>query len=369
MAIKASPDYKIDKAIFIADYANNRIFRSTDNGMHFALQVTPPTPGGLTGGVLVVNANTLFVGSGTSASVTHNNGTSWDPIVIPGAAGIFSFAKSPAYSSDKTVLLGTTNGLVFISQDDGASWTQVPVGGAVTAFGGANINVAFDSGYAMNGFVIAADSGSNGVYRINAAMGTAWAPISMGSSGSINANVLVPGIQMAADGTLYVSSPVAAGTPTGTTNPADSFAIYDTLGGASGTIVLTSGAATITAAGTGLVERDAFTITAGAADDFTLTCGTAGAVTVTATSGSVTMAVTTEAGGTATTIVGDVITFGDAGDIVTVTATAAGTAGTITATTGASTDAVGTDVDGDATVVSQTSFNLPYSVRNPVPSA
>jgi len=85
-----------------------------------------------------------------------------------------------------------------------------------------------------------------------------------------------------------------------------------------------------------------------AADAFTMTCTTAGLVTVAATSGSVTMAVTTEAGATATTIAAGVITFGDVGDIVTVTASANSTAGTITNGTGASTNVVSVDADSDA---------------------
>jgi hypothetical protein len=63
-------------------------------------------------------------------------------------------------------------------------------------------------------------------------------------------------------------------------------------------------------------------------------------------------------GGTATTIVGGLITFGDVGDVVTVTATATGTAGTITPGTGASADAIANDSDGDAAVVSGVSFKV-----------
>jgi hypothetical protein len=121
---------------------------------------------------------------------------------------------------------------------------------------------------------------------------------------------------------------------------------------------LAADAFTMTATGVG---ADSFTMTATGvgADSFTMTATVAGTVTVAATSGTVSIAVTTEVGGTATTVLAGVITFGDVGDIVTVTSTANSTAGTITPGTGASTDAVANDPDGDATVVSQVSFSVP----------
>jgi hypothetical protein len=100
-----------------------------------------------------------------------------------------------------------------------------------------------------------------------------------------------------------------------------------------------------------------------AADSFTMTCDTAGTVTLQEMSillmaSQISVTVTTEAGATATTIVytapGNwVITFGDAGDVVTVTAVntaMASATGTITTGTGNVDIALGFDDDGDASI-------------------
>jgi len=281
-ALDVSADYSIDRSVYLVDYTAQKIYRSSDYGMCFRPQFS--SPGAIDGGFLIINASTMLVGVADKAMVTRNGGTSWDAIACaaPGAK-LFSFAKSPAYDSDKTIAAGDDSGHVFISKDAGASW--LPLGTA----GSGCVNVIFDAGYAMNGSILAASSGTNSVYRL---LGTSWLPFDGGAgakAGSINSNLFVPGMQMAADGTLYVSSPVGMGGFSGTTAAADAFTILDPPGTVVGTISVVAGTVTVDHYNNLSVLQSSTPVTGPASTAFAATgAGDYFVVTNTASSGSAT---------------------------------------------------------------------------------
>jgi len=180
--IRCSADYMFDKTVFLADtnIATRLIYRSNDYGMWFKPQITlVPTP--FDGAMLVLSSSSIIVGVGNNVYITKNNGTSWDPAttLVNATAPIVSIAKSPAYSTDNTLLLGDSSNRVFISKDQGLNWAQVPSTAQVSTSTTAPtaVNVGFDSAYATNNYIYAALAGTDRVYRINAATGTSWSTI------------------------------------------------------------------------------------------------------------------------------------------------------------------------------------------------
>jgi len=216
--VQFSPDFASDSAVFLADTATPKIYRSTNGGGWFKGQLT--SPGTFDGSWIVLDSSTLIVGVGPAASITTNNGTTWSGKGLSGAAGVLSFAKSPDYANDSTLLAGDSgNGNVYRSTNGGGSWSGIPAGVAVAA--GASLSVAFDADYASNSTVYAADTTSNAVYRLVIGTDTSWKRIDFGNATSwpgastaaaaVNASRFVPGIQAAPDGALYVADATPAG--------------------------------------------------------------------------------------------------------------------------------------------------------------
>ena len=212
-AVQFSPDFASDSAVFLADTATPAIYRSTNGGGWFKAQLT--APGVFTGSWIVLDSSTLIVGQGTNARISKNNGTTWSNKGLSGATGpAFSFAKSPDYANDSTLLLGdTASGLVYRSADSGGSWSSIPAGVPVVA--AASLSVAFDADYASNSTVYAVDGVGNDVYRLVIGTDTSWKQIDAGNATNwpaastpgttLNPSPLVPGVQAAPDGALYVA--------------------------------------------------------------------------------------------------------------------------------------------------------------------
>ena len=209
--VQFSPDFASDSAVFLADAATPAIYRSTNGGGWFKAQLT--APGGFTGSLIVLDSSTLIVGNAAFAAISKNNGTTWSNKGLSGATGpVLSFAKSPDYASDSTLLLGDSAGGVYRSTNSGGSWSGIPAG--VATAGGGALSVAFDADYANNSTVYAVDA-TNAVYRlvigtdtawkqIDAAVATTW-PIAPTAVAAANASRFVSGVQAAPDGTLYVA--------------------------------------------------------------------------------------------------------------------------------------------------------------------
>jgi len=219
-AVQFSPDFASDSAVFLADTGTPAIYRSTNGGGWFKAQLTAPPS--FTGSWIVLDSSILIVGDGANATISKNSGTTWSAKGLSGAtAPILSFAKSPDYANDSTLLAGDSLGGVYRSTNSGSSWSSIPAG--VPTAGGGALSVAFDADYANNSTVYAADATANDVYRLVIGTDTSWKRIDFGNATTwpvastagttLNANQLVPGVQAAPDGALYVTD---AGTIAGT---------------------------------------------------------------------------------------------------------------------------------------------------------
>lgn len=221
--VRVSPKYATDSAVFIADKTGRYLWRSVDTGERFRRQTAQPAAFGGTAGAddgwIPLDSSTLLVSTGANGAYqTTNNGATWSTKYLYGATNPTSFAVSPDYDNDKTVISGDTAGNVFMSTNSGSTWTQIPTGIGIT--GGGTLYVEFDTGYATNKAIYAASLGTLQVHRLVVGTDTAWKQISQAAavawpgpnsfSAPAGLNSLVTG-----DGAVYVggNSTVTATSP------------------------------------------------------------------------------------------------------------------------------------------------------------
>jgi hypothetical protein len=297
--VEASPGFADDETVFIAELGSaNEIMYSNDGGNRFKEQIREPDAA--LEGWIVIDDDTIIVGQTGFTQKTTNNGRSWkDQKTLTNADDVQHFALAPGYATDGAadeghILAGTSNGRVFRSLDDAAKWGELKDANADML--GNSVIPAFHPEYGENStmFCTAADDG--GVYRYVKGTSSEWAKIDHKS-----------------------------GAPTSEST---------------------------TGVSTEITEADAFTITCTGAPE-TVSIQELSMIWLTS---QISVVVTTEAGAVATTInyvaPGNwTITFGDVGDVVTVTAvntSVASASGTITGTAGTAVVALAEDDDGDA---------------------
>lgn len=159
---------------------------SDDNGQSFRVR---PASDRLTGApftfdsLAAMDDNTLFVGSHDDSRgliyKTANRGLSYSAGTPAGNNPLCSIALSPSYLEDNTILAGNSNGQVFLSTDDGESFTQLPSGTTSGSLSG-SLDVAFDPGFKENGNIYVSSYGGAGFYRFRAGESDEW--ISIASS-------------------------------------------------------------------------------------------------------------------------------------------------------------------------------------------
>jgi hypothetical protein len=92
----------------------------------------------------VVDEDTIFAGANGTVYITDDHGRrEWDKETVSGAGRISSFAVSPDFNSDESVLAGDDDGGVFITEDIGDEWDQV----GDDLDGNDKTYVAFDADY------------------------------------------------------------------------------------------------------------------------------------------------------------------------------------------------------------------------------
>jgi len=203
--VELSPQYGIEsQVVFLAGTSegNPVIWKSADNGQTFSHSGrAAPYPIDIWA---VVNDTTLFIGSydGSNGLVyrSTNSGRSYSAETVVGSEPLSSIALSPNYEQDETILIGNTNGWVYLSQDDGTFFEPLPPDATLPPFTG-SVTVAFDPEFESNDTVYAASSSPDeGVYRFILGNSTKWENIDRPAGG-------MPGqLAVSADGTLYATS-------------------------------------------------------------------------------------------------------------------------------------------------------------------
>jgi hypothetical protein len=209
--VELSPQYDSSQVVFIAGTGNSNsvIWESSDNGQSFLrLSANDPTTGtSLTIDTWAVASDeTIFVGSfdGSNGLVyrTINSGRWYSTGAVAGAQSLNSVLLSPSYEQDETVLVGNTNGWVYWSNDNGASFEPLPSDATSPPLTG-SISVAFDSQFSSNKTVYAAsDTADKGIYRFIIGSSTSWE----GIDGTLPSGAKVSEVVVSAEGVLYATN-------------------------------------------------------------------------------------------------------------------------------------------------------------------
>ena len=216
--VQLPPQYSSDNQIvFIAGTSNGNeaIWKSTDNGQTFGHRIVPFPINTWA----VVDNTTLFIGSFDAATNTGlvyrstNSGFIYSEGATAGSQSLNSIALSPDYGKDETILVGNSDGWVFWSEDNGASFEPLPPDATSKPLSG-NITVAFDPKYSSNNTVYAAsDTAGKGIYRFIIGKSDSWENIDSPTGGMIGQLLTSP------DGTLYATNFKANGGMERSLNP------------------------------------------------------------------------------------------------------------------------------------------------------
>jgi len=197
--VACSPDYDSDTTVFLADLANDRIYRSTDGGDRFQYDhATEATPTGW----VIIDSSTLIIGVNGGTYKTTNYGTTWGTVKTATDAGdIVSFALQPGFdiddSDNDTILAGGTGTeKIYRSTDGGTTWKNI----YLCEFTGSGATyVAFAPDYATTDEFYAGAGDTVGIYD----NGDDWDEIYT-TAGTIS------GLAVSDDHTLYATDSTGA---------------------------------------------------------------------------------------------------------------------------------------------------------------
>jgi len=218
-AVQVSPDFAESNTVYLADKDAKRLWYSKDGGERFIKQSSGPAA--FSGAWVVLDYNTVLVGDTAKVyKATRRDGARYSTKYATGFGTISSFAVSPDYESDTTVMFGDDAGRVGLSTNSGDSFKQKP-GGVKVKSSATTCYVAFDSDYANNGIIYAAANGSGtsrGVYRLEVDVSTGWSQINYDISTSSPATPVAfgadpSGIVAANDAVYCAVETDAAATP------------------------------------------------------------------------------------------------------------------------------------------------------------
>ncbi len=157
------------------------IWESTDNGQTFRRRFIRNPAGSGSMNIdtwAIADKTTILVGSydGSQGMVykSSNRGLSFTAGVPAGNQPLHDIALSPDYAQDGAVLVGDSDGRVYMSDNRSTSFELVSGDTASLPFSGA-VNVAFDPAFGKNRTVYAAgDSAGSSVYRFVIGKSAAW---------------------------------------------------------------------------------------------------------------------------------------------------------------------------------------------------
>ena len=215
--IGLSPQYGNDsQVIFLAGNSNGQpvLWKSVDNGQRYTKYLTAdpdssaPLP--ITACTVVDDA-TLFIGSyvGGNAYIyrTTNGGYTYQSGAMAGNNTINSIVLSPDFNHNGTILIGNSNGWVYLSDNNGEKFEPLPPDATSPPFSG-SVSVAFDPGFSRNNNVYAANiTADKGAYRLKVGSSEEWERIdsTLPSGGTLNQIIVT------ASGVLYASNTQADG--------------------------------------------------------------------------------------------------------------------------------------------------------------
>ncbi len=215
--VELSPQYgNNSRVVFIAGSSNSRpaIWQSIDSGQKFncrpAFDPTRGTPLSIDAWA-TVNDTSLFIGSydGSNGLVylTTNSGFFYSTGTLAGSQPLNSIVLSPDYDKDKAIQVGNTNGWVYWSGDNGASFEPLPPNAASPPLTDA-VAIAFDSQFGSTRTVYAASSTANkGVYRFIVGKSADWESI----DGTLPGGGMLNQLMVSTDGVLYAANSKAGG--------------------------------------------------------------------------------------------------------------------------------------------------------------
>ncbi len=202
--------------VFAAGESDGRptVWESTDNGQNYRHRFTrDPT----TGDMFAIDAwaiaddTTLFIGSydGSNGLVynTINSGFFYADGIPAGGQSLNSVVLSPDYEQDETILIGNTNGWIYLSDDNGEQFQPLPVNATSPPLSGL-ITVAFDPEFKSNKTVYAAsDTADSGIYRFVIGSSDDWEKI----DGTLPYDATLNQLMVADGGVLYAANSDAGG--------------------------------------------------------------------------------------------------------------------------------------------------------------
>jgi len=204
------------QVIFLAGNSNGQpvLWKSVDNGQRYAKYPTadPDSSASLPVHALnVVDDATLLIGSYVSGNAhvyrTTDGGYTYESGAIAGSQTINSMVLSPDFDQDGTVLIGNSNGWVYLSNHNGEKFEPLPADATSAPLSG-SVSVAFDPDFSSNQIVYAAsNTADKGVYRFKIGSSDEWERIdtTLPGGGTLNQ------IMVTSSGVLYASNTQADG--------------------------------------------------------------------------------------------------------------------------------------------------------------
>jgi len=192
--IYASATYATDQTVYLTQ-SDYRIWKISDGGASW-VGYTAPNNVVITAFTLV-DANTYFVGSTAGVYKVGN----YTAATLDGRT-----PNSFMYVSASEFFLGTKDGYVYMSTDNGSTWQKIGSDPSLETSG--SVWLAMDIGYATNKIIYATNNGSNCVYRFTVGTSASFEKITNGALVTVGGSGIGTGtissITRSADNSLYV---------------------------------------------------------------------------------------------------------------------------------------------------------------------
>ncbi|MFH0769283.1 MAG: hypothetical protein V1932_06930 [Chloroflexota bacterium] len=221
--VRLSPRYNNgSQSVFLAGTSGTSptIWKSADNGQTFSRWDAPLSISTWT----LVDDNTLFLGTDNGLVYqTNSGGLSYSTGVEAGNQELTSIALSLNYGQDKNILVGSIDGWVYHSADNGTSFkslgNQLPLSSGI-----GKVTIAFDPEFSSNRIVYATSdaksttSSKERIYRFTIGKSNVWE----GTDSTLPVGSMIGQVALSANGTFYATNLMANGGMERSLNPTSS---------------------------------------------------------------------------------------------------------------------------------------------------